>query len=286
MTLHNYRLLCLPGTLLRDGVICQDCLGKVPWPGVLHRCYQGSTSASGALAFSITAHRAVRSFDRVDRYLAISEFVRLKYIEAGFPGARIRVKRHFAWPSARRKGPGDYFLFLGRLSEEKGVGTLLHAWPGNAGRLIIAGSGPEEGRLKAMATDGVEFVGSVAPEEAARLILGARCLIAPSIWSEPAGRVVLEAYAAGVPVIASDIAGLSEAVAHDISGLLFPPSDETSLRWAIQQLLDGRESERLGDGAFRLWDQHYRPERALTELEESYRGALHARDSRAQMKEP
>jgi glycosyltransferase involved in cell wall biosynthesis len=264
MTLHNYRLLCLPATFLRDGAICQDCLGTSPWRGVLYRCYQGSTVASGALAFSITTHRAIGSFDRVDRYLAISEFIKLKHIEGGLPEDKIQVKRHFAWPSERRKNPGDYFLFLGRLSEEKGVTTLLRAWPRNGTRLLIAGGGPEEAQLRAMASESVEFVGSVPPERAQKLIMGARSLIVPSIWYEGAGRVVMEAYASGVPVIASDIGGLSEVV---------------SLRHAIERLLVDRESERLGEGAFRMWNEHYRPERALVELEEVYKSALGARDS-------
>ena len=281
MTLHNYRLLCLPGTLLRNGAICEACLGTIPVRGVLYKCYQESALASGVLAVSITAHRAIGSFDHVDRYLAISKFVREKHIEAGIPSDKIRVKRHFAWPSERRRGPGSYFLFLGRLSEEKGVHTLLRAWPRNGGRLVVAGSGPEETRLRAMASPSVDFVGTVSPEEAARLIVGARCLVAPSIGYEGAGRVILEAYAAAVPVIASDLGGLSEVVSHDQSGLLFPASDETALRGAIERLLDARESERLGEGALKMWKDRYRPDQALRELEESYLSALGAREVRA-----
>jgi glycosyltransferase involved in cell wall biosynthesis len=207
--------------------------------------------------------------------------VRQKHIEAGIPGEKIRVKRHFAWPSERRRGPGSYFLFLGRLSEEKGVHTLLRAWPRNGGRLVVAGSGPEETRLRALASPSVDFLGTVSPEEAARLVVGARCLVVPSIWYEGAGRVVLEAYAAAVPVIASDMGGLSEVVSHNRSGLLFPASDETALRGAIERLLDPRESERLGEGALKMWKDRYRPEQALRELEKSYLSALGARDVRA-----
>jgi glycosyltransferase involved in cell wall biosynthesis len=281
MTLHNYRLMCLPGTLLRNGAICEACLGTIPVRGILYKCYQESALASGALAVSITAHRAIGSFDHVDRYLAISKFVRQKHIEAGIPSEKIRVKRHFAWPSERRRGPGSYFLFLGRLSEEKGVHTLLRAWPRNGGRLVVAGSGPEETRLRALASPSVDFLGTVSPEEAARLVVGARCLVVPSIWYEGAGRVVLEAYAAAVPVIASDMGGLSEVVSHNRSGLLFPASDETALRGAIERLLDPRESERLGEGALKMWKDRYRPEQALRELEKSYLSALGARDVRA-----
>ena len=273
MTLHNYRLLCLPGTFVRDGRICQDCLGTIPWHGVMYRCYQGSALGSATLALSLTMHRALRSFDRVDRFFAISEFVKQKYLEAGFAKERIGVKQHFAWPSQRRDGPGDYFLYLGRLSEEKGVSTLLRAWPQNGATLIVAGTGPEERRLRAMPTSGVTFLGMVGEREATRLIRHARCVLAPSVGYEGAGRVVLEAYAAGVPVIASDIGGLSEAVNDGVSGLLFPASDEAALRGAIEHLLDPHESERMGEGAFRMWSEQYRPERALKDLEDSYMSA-------------
>lgn len=274
LTLHNYRLLCLPGTFVRDGGICQVCLGKIPWRGVRYRCYQGSVLASVALASSLTAHRAIGSFDRVDRFLAISRFVKQMHVDAGLAEDRIRVKPNFAWPTQLRKGSGEYFLYLGRLSQEKGVDTLLRAWPRSAGRLIVAGAGPEEPRLKAMSAGGVEFVGRVSEGEAAKLLRGARSVIAPSIGHEGAGRVVLEAYAAGVPVIASDVGGLTESVIHGDSGLLFPASDEVALRRAIEYLLDPRESERMGKRAFELWDELYRPERALSALEDSYASAM------------
>jgi Glycosyl transferase 4-like domain len=92
MTLHNYRQLCLPGTFLRDGRICEDCFGRSLWPGVVHGCYQGSIAASGVLASSLTLHRSIGSFRRVDLYVAISSFVRDKHVEAGLPEERLIVK--------------------------------------------------------------------------------------------------------------------------------------------------------------------------------------------------
>jgi glycosyltransferase involved in cell wall biosynthesis len=278
MTLHNYRLLCLPGTLLRNGRICELCLGTLPWRGVLFRCYHRSVAASGVLALSVSINRAIRSFERVNRYIAISEFVRQKHLEAGFPKDQIGVKPHFAWPSERRDGPGRYFLFLGRLSEEKGAETLLRAWSSDTGTLIVAGGGPEEQRLRAMARGNVEFRGVVSEQESARLIRGARSLIVPSICYEGAGRVVMEAYAAGVPVIASDIGGLPEAVCHDVSGLLVAPADVQSLAQAIERLGEDEESERLGEGAWRMWNENYSPEQALSNSEQSYQLAIRARD--------
>ena len=129
-TLHNFRLLCLPATFVRDGEPCEDCLGHLPWRGVRYRCYRGSRLGSGALAGSLGLHRALGTFDDVRRFLAVSDFVRAKHVEAGFPPEQIKVKPNFSWPLPRREGPGEYFLYLGRLSPEKGVPTLLEAWRG------------------------------------------------------------------------------------------------------------------------------------------------------------
>jgi glycosyltransferase involved in cell wall biosynthesis len=269
MTLHNFRLLCLPATFLRDGDICESCLGKVPWRGVVHRCYRQSVLGSGALAGSLTLHRGLRSFDAVNRFLAVSEFVRDRHVRAGFHPKRIVVKPNFAWPTEQRKGPGEYFLYLGRLSREKGVATLLDAWRGIEAPLLVVGVGPQAARLRRGAP-GVEFRGAVSPSEASLLLRGARALVFPSIGYEGGPRVILEAYAAGVPVIGSDIGGIPELIEHGVSGLLVAPRDPGSLRLAVDALLDDSASKRLGEGAWLRWSGRYSPEHALQALEAVY----------------
>jgi glycosyltransferase involved in cell wall biosynthesis/predicted ATP-grasp superfamily ATP-dependent carboligase len=276
MTLHNYRLLCLPATLLRGGHICEDCVGRVPWRGVVHRCYRGSLLGSGALAGSLVAHRMTRSFGRVHRFLAVSDFVRDKYVQAGFPADRILVKPNFVPATARRDGPGEYFLYLGRLSAEKGVATLLAAHRPGHGRLLVVGDGPERARLEARAGANVEFAGSVPADEVAPVIAGARALLMPSLSYEGAPRTLLEAYAAGVPVVASRIGALATLVDDGVTGILVPPREADAWAAAMTRLGDDRESVRLGEGAFRAWEAQYGPERVLPQLEESYRLALTA----------
>jgi glycosyltransferase involved in cell wall biosynthesis len=273
MTLHNYRLLCLPATFIRDGRVCEDCLGRPPWPGVLHACYRDSTLGSAALATSLTLHNTFHTFDRVAKYLAVSGFVRRKYVEAGWPYDRIEVKSNFASESPKREGPGRYFLYLGRLSPEKGVETLLSAWRRSSARLLVVGDGPTARALKADAPPNVEFRPTVSPAEVPTLIREARALLLPSLWYEAQPRVILEAYAAGVPVLASDLGALPEAVGPD-SGLLVAPGDAGSWADAIERLLDDRESERLGHGAWRRWRDRYSPEHALQNLEDAYRRAV------------
>jgi glycosyltransferase involved in cell wall biosynthesis len=273
MTLHNYRLLCLPATFIRDGRVCEDCLGRAPWPGVWHACYRGSKLGSATLATSLTLHTAFHTFDRVTDYLAVSRFVRGKYVEAGWPEDRIEVKSNFAWKSPRREGPGRYFLYLGRLSSEKGIATLLSAWRRSSARLLVVGDGPTAGALKADAPSNVEFRPTVSPGEVPALIREARALLLPSICYEAQPRVILEAYAAGVPVLASDLGALPEAVPPD-SGLLVVPGDAGAWSRAVERLLDDRESERLGQGAWRRWRDQYSPERAIQNLDEAYRRAV------------
>jgi glycosyltransferase involved in cell wall biosynthesis len=277
MTLHNYRLLCLPATFLRDGEICEDCQGKAPWRGVLHRCYRGSMGGSGALAASLMLHRQLRTFERVARFLAVSRFVRIKHIEGGFPEQQIRVKPNFVWPGTRRTGAGDYFLYLGRLSHEKGVATLLQAWPGLKVPLLVAGDGPDRAALEEMAPRAVRFLGSVDPSKAMSLISGARALLMPSIWYEGAPRSALEAFSSGVPVLASDIGALPDTIDHGVSGLLLPPADPAAWAEGIRRLLLDREADCLGRGAWEAWSARYSPNAGLRDLEEAYEDAISSR---------
>jgi glycosyltransferase involved in cell wall biosynthesis len=274
MTLHNYRLMCLPGTFLRDGRICEDCIGRRPWPGIVHRCYRNSLPGSAALALSLSVHGAIRSFDRVALYLPVSEFVRGKYVEAGFPSERFRVKPNFAWPTARRDAAGDHFLFVGRLSPEKGIQTLIEAWRDIPAKLIIVGDGPDAERLRGAAPPNVEFTGAVARERVADFLRGSRALLLPSLWYEAQPRVIPEAYSAGVPVVASRIGGLPDLVAEGRSGFLVSPRDPAAWADIVGRLLDDAVSKRLGEGAYDAWKERYSPERGLENLVNSYRDAL------------
>jgi glycosyltransferase involved in cell wall biosynthesis len=278
VTLHSYRLLCLPGSLLRDGKVCEACLGHLPWRGVRYRCYRDSMPASAALAASLAVHRAIRTFDHVTRFFAVSRFVKDKYVEAGFSPEQIAVKPNFAWPSPRRSGPGEYFLVLGRLHPEKGVGTVIEAWRdhGAPGRVVVVGDGTEAGRLRAAAPPSIEFTGEVPPGQVPDLVARARALLVPSLWYEAAPRGIVEAYAAGVPVVASRVGALPEAVEDGVSGLLAASGDGAAWAAAATRLGDDSESERLGEGAYQMWRERFSPERGLLGLEAAYREAISA----------
>jgi glycosyltransferase involved in cell wall biosynthesis len=273
MTLHNYRLLCLPATFLRDGRTCEDCLGRLPWRGVIHRCYRDSRLGSGVLASSLALHRAVGTFARVRLFLAVGRFVRDKYVQAGFPDDRVAIKPSFVAAAPRRQGPGDYFLFLGRLSREKGLGTLLAAWARLPERLVVAGDGPERDLLRDAAST-IDYRGSLPADEIPSLLSRARALLLPSLSFEGAPRVVLEAYAAGVPVLASRLGGLPELIEDGGSGVLVQPANAGAWAAAVERFTDDAEAQRMGERAWRLWEERYSPERGLENLEAAYRASL------------
>lgn len=280
LTLHNYRYSCLPATFFRDGRPCEDCLGKVPWRGVVHRCYRNSVLGSASLATSLSAHRKGRTFDRVDLFIAISEFVRAKHVEAGLPEAKITVKSHFSKPFPARTEPGLYFLYLGRLSPEKGLDSLLPAWTPALGRWVVAGDGPERESLQAAAGAGVEFVGAVPAEDVPALMRQARAIVVPSKGYEGAGKVVMESYAARVPVVARRIGALAEVVDHGRTGLLVDRDEPEHWRDALLRIADDDLNMKMGTRAFEQWRTRFSPQIALPALEEAYEVAIRNRSSR------
>jgi glycosyltransferase involved in cell wall biosynthesis len=272
VTLHNYRMLCLPAVFLREGKVCEDCLGKMPWRGIVHRCYRDSFLGSATLAASLALHRGARTFDRPVKFLAVSDFVRDKYIEAGWDPGRIGVQPNFVQSTRARVGPGSHFVFVGRLSPEKGLHRLLPLWGRVDAKLIVVGDGGERSRLERVATGDVEFWGTVDPSKVPGVLSDARALVLPSICYEGAPRTVVEAFACGVPVIANAMGALPSIVTA-AAGIIVDPSEPDGWVHAAARLLDDDESIRLGAGALAEWERRFSPDRALRGLETAYQTA-------------
>lgn len=251
-TLHNYRIVCPGATLFRDGRPCEECLGRLlPIPAVEHGCYRGSRAASAAVAGMIAAHRALKTWHRrVDRFITLSEFARRRFIAAGLPADRIVVKPNFVSPDpGPGSGDGDYALFVGRLTPEKGLDTLIEAWkmaqPG--WHLKIVGDGPLSERVRAAArphqpcanrAGGVEWLGRREREEVLGLMAHARVLIMPSLWYEGGvPLVMIEGFSVGLPSIASRLGAMTELEGEGGAARLFEPGSSRDLadqiRWAF-----------------------------------------------------
>ena len=234
-TLHNYRLLCPNAQFFREGRPCEDCLQKpVPIPSIVHACYRNSRPATVAVATMLTLHRLLHTWtETVDRYIALTEFAREKFIQGGIPAEKIAVKPNFVADPGVGSGRGGYALFVGRLSEEKGINLLLRSWQqiGKTMPLKIVGDGPMRPQVleAAQTIPGVEWLGRRSLAEVYHLMKEAAFLVFPSVWYEGLPRTIVESFATGTPVIAADLGAMSRLITSGKTGLHFTAGSEESL---------------------------------------------------------
>jgi glycosyltransferase involved in cell wall biosynthesis len=277
-SLHNYRLGCPSAGLLREGRICTDCLGKTfAWPGILHACYHGSRAASFSVAATIAAHHLIGTWQRtVDAYIVLSEFARGLLAESGIPRERLYVKPNFApEPQALRRGVHRRgALYVGRLTAEKGVPLLLDAWRHLDISLRVIGSGPLM-PAKTAHPSSLEFLGARSSQEVMAAMGEAALLVMPATWYEPFGLVVVEAFAMGLPVLASRIGALPEIITHGETGLLFEPGSVDSILSLARQAFADRETlARMGENAYAAYRARYSPEVNYAKLMAIYDSAI------------
>lgn len=259
LALRNYRLLCPNAFFFRKGTVCEDCLGKlIPWPSILHRCYRNSRVATVAVTAMLFTHRLMKTWQQtVNLFIAPTEFVRQKFIQGGFQPQRIVVKPNFVDPDpGLGSHNGDYALFVGRLSVEKGLQTLLAAWKeiGSVIPLKIIGDGPMSDKIADICRydSYIEWLGPQSIDRVYAMMGSARVVIVPSQWYETFGRVIIEAYAKGTPVIASNAGAMSEIITHGHTGMLFRLGDPLDLASKVKWLYSHPDD----------WDQMSRNARA------------------------
>lgn len=288
-TLHNYRLLCANAVFYRDGRVCEDCLGRfAPWPGVVHACYRDSRAASAVVAAMLAFHRARGTWtDLVDVYIVCTEFAREKFSRGGLPAERIVVKPNVVYPDpGPGEGLGGYALYVGRLTAEKGLATLLAAWERLAEPppLKIVGDGPLAGAVADAASrcSAIEWLARQSSDRVLELMKDARALLIPSVWYEGLPRVIVEAYAAGLPVIASDLGAMSSLIEHGRTGLHFRPGDPEDLAaqvtWAYTHPLEFAAMRHAARAEFTA---QYAPDRNYDLLMAIYARAIASSRSRA-----
>jgi glycosyltransferase involved in cell wall biosynthesis len=277
--LNDFKLLCPSYNMVAQGRACERCHGGKFWHVVTEGCYTGPPGATLVLAAEAYLHKWLRSYETcVTRFLAPSQFVKQKLVENGWDGEKISVLPHFQnLPSqtVADPSPDAPILYFGRLSPEKGLTDLLRAMQQLPGvRLRIAGEGPQRAELEGLARDldlvNVEFVGRVVEAQLARLISSARFTVLPSRAYETLGKTILESYAWGRAVVASDLGSRRELVHPGETGVLFRPGDVSQLAEAISFLVDRPKlAAEMGAAGRMLVSTQYSPENhyaALTNL--------------------
>lgn len=286
-TLHNYRLLCPAATFFREGRVCEECLGRnVAWPGIMHGCYRGSWTATGAISGMLAFHRALHTWtQKVDLYIALSEFARKQFIAGNLPADRIVVKHNFVCtPPAAQDHEESYAIYMGRLSEEKGIRVLLEAWGrlSSGAPLKVAGDGPlRDEMLSNLANHksrDLDYLGQIPPQNVFQQLRGARFLVFPSVCFENFPLAIVEAFACGVPVIASAMGAMKEIVADGKTGLHFTPGDAADLAakvdWAWTH---PTEMKAMGRAARAEYESKYTAENNYLQLMAIYDRAISAK---------
>ncbi len=284
-TLHNYRLLCPGANLLRDGRPCEDCVGKaVPLPALKHGCYRESRAASAAVIGMLATHRGIGTYAQVvDRFIALSEFSKSKFVEGGLPGDRIAVKPNCVYPEPEFHDTGtdsrDFALFIGRFSEEKGIGTFVDALKLLKSEIPvrIVGDGPmaESVKKAVVQLPNVVVEGWAKRKKVVELLRAARVVVFPSQCYENFPLTMAEAFSVATPVLCSRLGVHQELVEDGVNGILFTAGDPCDLASKLNSWWERTESLRgIGRTGRLRYQKELTPECNLQQLLEIYRAAM------------
>lgn len=286
--LRNYRMMCVNGSFFRDGHVCNDCAASfAPWRGAMRGCYRDSKTASLVPAAMVAAHRVLGTFSRtIDAYVAISDHVRDAHVAAGYPQARIHTRYNtVAAPKAASGGPRRPSIVVpSRLTAEKGVDIVIAAWRQRrrVGTLHIAGTGPEEARLRSLAGGdaSIYFEGQMPHQRLMTLMAEAHAVVNASLWDEPFGRTPMEAFSVATPAIVTTMGGLTEIVEHGRNGLHVAPGSIDALDAAMTALLEdaGKVAE-MGAQARESFEAKFSTAAILPQTEAIYARAIERRES-------
>jgi len=279
MTLHDYKLACPTYRFLDHGSLCEACIPKRFWNAPIKRCNGGSIGASALNAVELGLHTALRAYGPIDRFACPSRFLESKMREAGVFPSRLRWLPNFVDVDAvaPQTSPGAGVVYAGRLSDEKGVDVLIEAVARRPSlRLTIAGEGPSRRALERLSqdlgvADRVTFLGRLPRESLHELLRASAVAAVPSRWYENMPLAVLEAFASGLPVVATNLGGLPELIETGEDGLSVPPNDPEALAVALESLAGNpQRSTAMGVRARRKVEREFAPELHLERLHSLY----------------
>lgn len=284
-TLHNFRAICPTAILSVDGNVCEkSVLGSSFW-ALSKRVYRGSFVGTLFLVLMIEVHKCIGTWRKcIDGYIALTDFSRKKYIEAGWPEDRIFVKPNFVRPlescsSGRNEQP--FALFVGRLSEEKGIRFLVDSFKGSGINLKVIGDGPEVEYVQANAADGVEYLGLKSSGEVARYMSKATCLVMASTWYEGFPMVIVEAFRSRLPVVVPRLGNMAAVVDDNITGLHYEPKDKVDLLTKVKTITTSESLYQvLSDKAGSIYAEKYTEEANLDALLAIYKKCIEVKSTR------
>lgn len=281
-TLHDYNLISPNYNLYSKGRIHENCAGAKAILAAGHSCIKNSHFAGLAAALRIYWINLTRVYKKnVNLFIAPSQFIKDKHIQSGFNPKKIKVIPNFLSPMPsvpeKTQTPGNYFVYSGRLSEEKGIITLLEAFAAlKKEKLIICGSGPQETEIRSFVSekniDNIKLAGFKTKKELFQVILGAKAVIVPSEWYENCPYSILEAMMLGKAVIASNRGGIPELVQNNKTGLLFKPASVKNLKEKIKIITKNPDlTIKMGKRAYKTFKRKYSPETFYKKLLEAYK---------------
>ena len=240
-TLHNYRLGCPVATFFREGQVCEDCLKQSLWSGIYYGCYRNSRLQTGTIATMLQVHRYLGTWkNQVDGYIAVSQFLKDKVIQVGISPAKIYVKPNFVTltsSSLENIEFGSYYLYVGRLVEEKGILWLLETYKGMNPKypLMIVGEGDLVELVKDYTVNNpmIRYVGVQSKEQVLVWMRGAIALIFPSLWYECCPLTIIEAYSQNLPVVGTNLGAMLELIKSRQTGLFFEKFNVESFKEQI-----------------------------------------------------
>ncbi|MCU0431133.1 MAG: glycosyltransferase family 4 protein [Cytophagaceae bacterium] len=273
LTAHNYRLICPNALLFVDNQVCHSCVSKtLPYPAIVKKCYRDNTAASAVAASMLGVHNLMKTWSKLDAIICVSSFVQKQLSQAGFASVPLHVRynhvAHTTLPESKLEDSEGYYLFVGRLSDQKGVPILLKAFSGSGRRLKIIGEGPMLSLVQQTISlhSTIEYLGKRSLEETHRYMAGARALIVPSMSHEPFGRTIVEAFAQGTPVLGSAMGGITELIEDGYNGFLFQPERIESLKGALDRFESVPEPAAMRANAKRRFIEEFNEEKSFRSL--------------------
>ncbi len=282
-TLHNYRLICCNALLLRNDTICELCTKKkLPLAGIKYKCYR-SSHVQSALVTGITGlHKIAGTWKRkVDTYIALTEFGRKKFLESSLQLAEeqlVVLANFVADPELVPMQREKFFLYVGRISPEKGLSVLLECFSAMPDQmLMVAGDGPDKALLQEQYSKfpNIQFAGHLEKMDVHVLMMQAQAFIFPSLWYEGLPLTIIEAFSAGTPVIASRMGAMAEIVADGYNGFHFEPGSAEDLNRVVHIFAAlGEEKHKIYQQAKNTYIEKYHPDVYYKSIMDIYNKAI------------